>query len=418
MKEFKTFWKNFVNFKGRARRREYWVAYCINYAISLVILSIGFGFVFGSLGGMVAEGQTGELKISAGLIVGGIIIGIAMIYMIVMMIGSIAQSVRRCHDIGKPGWLFLICILGSFLCGIGSIAWFVICCLPSQEGDNEWGSDPKAPGNDEFADSNGIIIAVVSVIVAIIFYFIVVCVGSVFGVINDLGGFEALQNGGIDAVTAEPGTEDISLYGGDYSTEYEISSETEFSTEDVTQEETTAAPVDDKGVGAGSGMFSGTEWQSFQIEVDGTVITLPCTYADIQNLGYSLSDDENGDEQIEPNNYTSSVYVQMGGREFSVCFYNDTAETKKLTECKIYALRFDSFYEVPNVSLPNGISMSSTPEDIREAMGKEQDGYVSDDSDYMSMDYYIGESYDQKGISFTFSDGKMSELKIENMEID
>jgi uncharacterized membrane protein YhaH (DUF805 family) len=60
------------------------------------------------------------------------------VYYILSYIASISLGVRRLHDIGMTGWLYLI-----ILTGIGSIALIVMACMDSQSGYNKWGANPK-----------------------------------------------------------------------------------------------------------------------------------------------------------------------------------------------------------------------------------------------------------------------------------
>lgn len=123
------------SFKGRARRREFWWNFlfwtlvacacsliCI-IAETLIYIILGYqaSDIVASFGGVVQS------------VVGvGIYIGILLpIY------------VRRFHDIGKSGWVYLICLAGVPLCFIGGIALIIFLCKDSMPGDNRYGSNPK-----------------------------------------------------------------------------------------------------------------------------------------------------------------------------------------------------------------------------------------------------------------------------------
>lgn len=77
--------KQYADFSGRARRKEYWLFVLFNYIIfnvaGLIDVISGFtdGFEIGPLGAL---------------------------YLLGMLIPSLAVIVRRLHDIGKSGWLF------------------------------------------------------------------------------------------------------------------------------------------------------------------------------------------------------------------------------------------------------------------------------------------------------------------------
>jgi uncharacterized membrane protein YhaH (DUF805 family) len=99
--------KNYANFDGRARRREYWMFFLMNLIISCVI-----GFIIGLL--------LPETPF------------IANIYSLAVLIPSIAVGVRRMHDIGKSGWYVLIPIYN-----------IVLLATEGEKGPNQYGADPK-----------------------------------------------------------------------------------------------------------------------------------------------------------------------------------------------------------------------------------------------------------------------------------
>ena len=55
-----------------------------------------------------------------------------------VLIPTIAISVRRLHDIGRPGTWYLLNLIPV----VGSIILLVWYCQDST-GDNQWGSNPK-----------------------------------------------------------------------------------------------------------------------------------------------------------------------------------------------------------------------------------------------------------------------------------
>ena len=115
---------NYANFSGRARRKEYWM-FTLFFMLFLLVPS----FVFGLLIGMFPSDKV--------LISGGIIL--AAIYFIHLVPG-LAVTVRRLHDTGKSGWLYLLVIIPY----IGSLIIFIFTVIEGDKGDNKYGPDPKA----------------------------------------------------------------------------------------------------------------------------------------------------------------------------------------------------------------------------------------------------------------------------------
>ena len=98
--------KQYADFKGRARRSEYWYFVLFNSIIFYILLYIGRTYDFPLLG---------------------------MIYYIGFLIPFFAVAVRRMHDVGKSGWYCLIPIYG-----------FILSVTDGDEGTNQYGPDPKS----------------------------------------------------------------------------------------------------------------------------------------------------------------------------------------------------------------------------------------------------------------------------------
>jgi uncharacterized membrane protein YhaH (DUF805 family) len=105
--------KNYAEFNGRARRKEYWMFVLINTIIS-IILSI----------------------IESILHISNVI---SLLYSLAIMIPSLAVGARRLHDTGKSGWWQLIGLIPI----IGAIILIVFMATDSSEGDNQYGPNPK-----------------------------------------------------------------------------------------------------------------------------------------------------------------------------------------------------------------------------------------------------------------------------------
>ena len=120
---------NYINFKGRARRKEYWM-FTLVYVIILMgctALDNMFGTVF-----MMDGGALGEISMGYGWAY--TICGLAH------FLPALSLVVRRLHDVGKSGWFYLIILIPI----IGVIWLLVLYCTEGQKQDNKWGPDPKA----------------------------------------------------------------------------------------------------------------------------------------------------------------------------------------------------------------------------------------------------------------------------------
>ncbi len=163
-------YKRFFDFKGRSRRKEFWM-YTLFVFLVMIVLTILDNLL--GLGG----NATGETDLSsttvgaAGAVSGGLLTGL---FSLVTFIPGLAVSVRRLHDLDRTGWWILLplgfYLLGAVLLfsagmvntavmaggamvlmGIGlltAILLLVWYCMPGTAGPNRFGEDPKGEGTN------------------------------------------------------------------------------------------------------------------------------------------------------------------------------------------------------------------------------------------------------------------------------
>lgn len=115
--------RQYANFSGRARRKEYWYFYFINF-----LISFGIGIVSG-LAGFMNPDSSLALASSA----------LIFIYSMAILIPSLAVGIRRLHDTNRSGWWLLI----GFVPLIGAIILIIFFVEDSQPGTNQYGKNPK-----------------------------------------------------------------------------------------------------------------------------------------------------------------------------------------------------------------------------------------------------------------------------------
>jgi uncharacterized membrane protein YhaH (DUF805 family) len=98
--------KNYAVFDGRAGREEYW-----QFTLPNIIISICLYFTLNDLWA---------------------------IYTVVVLIPSVAVSIRRLHDIDRSGWWLLIVIVPFFV-----IVLLFMMLLDGKSGENRYGFNPK-----------------------------------------------------------------------------------------------------------------------------------------------------------------------------------------------------------------------------------------------------------------------------------
>lgn len=104
-----TVWRKYAEFKGRARRSEFWYFILFNTIVNVFLLYFieanPYEDLYESLYGL---------------------------YYLATIIPSIAVMARRIHDVGESGWLMLVPIYN-----------FILLCKPGDIGVNKYGEDPK-----------------------------------------------------------------------------------------------------------------------------------------------------------------------------------------------------------------------------------------------------------------------------------
>jgi uncharacterized membrane protein YhaH (DUF805 family) len=106
--------RQYAVFDGRARRKEYWMFVLFNIVIAAALAIVGR-----------VVGLDGALR---GL------------YVLGVLIPSLAVSVRRMHDTGRSGWWLLVVL-------VPLVGWLIVLYFMAQAGEtggNSHGPDPKA----------------------------------------------------------------------------------------------------------------------------------------------------------------------------------------------------------------------------------------------------------------------------------
>ena len=104
--------KNYVNFSGRARRKEYWMFNLFNIIACFVVMLLDSFFELNNI--------------------------LILIYVLAILLPSYAVTVRRLHDTGKSGWWLLLMFVP-----FGNIILLIFCLIDSTPGPNQYGENPK-----------------------------------------------------------------------------------------------------------------------------------------------------------------------------------------------------------------------------------------------------------------------------------
>lgn len=111
--------KRYAEFTGRSRRKEYWMFFLLVFVVAIVL-----GLVEAILGLSGMVGPYGPLS---------------ALFLLAVLVPSIAVGIRRLHDTDRSGWWMLIALVPF----VGGLILLVFYCLEGTNGANQFGPDPK-----------------------------------------------------------------------------------------------------------------------------------------------------------------------------------------------------------------------------------------------------------------------------------
>lgn len=129
LEAYKSFWRNYVNFSGRASRSAYW--YVVLWNVIIFVILYALAFIFGI--SAIMEAAMGGTGMAGG---GGaiVLVIILWLYLLAALLPTISLMVRRLHDSGKSGFFVLL----SLIPFAGGIIMLIFMCLES-DGPNQYG---------------------------------------------------------------------------------------------------------------------------------------------------------------------------------------------------------------------------------------------------------------------------------------
>lgn len=130
--------KNYAGFRGRARRREYWMFVLVNAIIGIALVVIGKLTKMPETGTFgIGMSRNGPGVFGIGVFSNPILF---QVYALATFLPFLAVEVRRLHDIGQTGWWWLFGLVPV----LGWIVLVAFCATNGVAGDNRYGPDPKA----------------------------------------------------------------------------------------------------------------------------------------------------------------------------------------------------------------------------------------------------------------------------------
>ena len=136
----KSGFQNLTNFKGRARRSEFWWFYLFLVLISLPLTFLAFIPMFAAFATIDPNANSNLTDAETSRLVSGVLIsyGIAIVLGFITFFLLLSVWVRRLHDGGYSGHFMWLSLIGL------TIVPFIMAILDGQRHENQYGPDPKA----------------------------------------------------------------------------------------------------------------------------------------------------------------------------------------------------------------------------------------------------------------------------------
>lgn len=110
MEKYMAGFKRWNDFNGRSTRSDFWT-FTLGNMVVAIVLALLATYVLSAFGIL------------------------SVLFSLLVLVPSIALTVRRLHDFDASGWFILI----GFIPVIGLIAMIVFGCIPGTEGSNKFG---------------------------------------------------------------------------------------------------------------------------------------------------------------------------------------------------------------------------------------------------------------------------------------
>lgn len=107
--------------------------------------------------------------------------------------------------------------------------------------------------------------------------------------------------------------------------------------------------------------------EKYVVEINGEELKLPCSYSDVQKLGFSIESDQEI-RTVEKWDSRTYVVVNDAGEEMKITFENDSDTEKTATACKITEIYVDA-EDGPDIRLPNGVTFGMRESQVEDIMG-------------------------------------------------
>ena len=162
----------------------------------------------------------------------------------------------------------------------------------------------------------------------------------------------------------------------------------------------------------------GDSWQSYTVQVNDTVITLPCTIADLEAAGVKMDTEYTpSDYVVNAGEYELAWFMVDSGDYIMVDMINTGSEPKEVKDCLVGSVYADAYSMTEGgltVIFPGGIQIGTPEADLLAAYGEADNVY--EDEEYGNSYYWYGDDMLVSGFNASIDPetGLVESLSIQN----
>lgn len=162
----------------------------------------------------------------------------------------------------------------------------------------------------------------------------------------------------------------------------------------------------------------GDSWESYTVQVNDTVVTLPCTIADLEAAGVKMDTEYTpSDYIVNAGEYELAWFESPEGDSIMVDMINKGSEPKEIKDCLVGSVYVDNYNMEEGdltVIFPGGIQIGTSEDDLLAAYGEADDVY--EDAEYGNSYYWYGDDLFVSGFNASTDPetGLIVSLNIEN----
>ena len=162
----------------------------------------------------------------------------------------------------------------------------------------------------------------------------------------------------------------------------------------------------------------GDSWESYTVQVNDTVITLPCTIADLEAAGVKMDTEYTpSDYIVNAGEYELAWFMVDSGDYIRVDMINTGSEPKDVKDCLVGSVYADAYSMTEGgltVIFPGGIQIGTPEADLLAAYGEADNVY--EDEEYGNSYYWYGDDMLVSGFNASIDPetGLVESLSIQN----